>query len=182
MRPFATIIASLNGDVSVEHSPVLGGRVDDDARLRFCLVRSGDAARLIQDGANVIVVFNGPDAYISPEWVGEPDGLPYWNYVSAEARGACTALSQSDMITTVSEISARFEDDPSCLPGSECATERQRKHLEEMVGFELIADTFVGTRKLSQDKCRDAQARAGEQLAGSGGDRAIAAMMMNQKR
>lgn len=180
MRPFATVIAVEDGRAHVEHTPVLCLKDADVTRLRFCLCSSSEVARIISGGTEAMVVFTGPDAYVSADWLGEPDGLPYWNYLSAEARGSCGPLSEEALIATYHEMSARYEKREHPSPEEAVALRIYAEQMKDMVGFDMIAASFVGVRKLSQDKRRDARAQAGEKLANSGGDRAIAAMMMNQ--
>ena len=44
------------------------------------------------DGNEVMVVFHGPHAYVSPTWYGEPDTVPTWNYAVVHVYGAFEAL------------------------------------------------------------------------------------------
>lgn len=181
MRPFAMVIAVEGGDPFVEHTPVHGQKLDDSVRFRFCLDQNSPTSKAIRNAGSVLIVFTGPDAYISPEWLGEPGSLPYWNYLSAEARGTCIELESQDVLATFKEVSSRFDEDLTLPDDVQDAPSTCVSKLDQITGFEMVASSFVGVRKLSQDKKRHARAEAGEKLALSGGDRAIAAMMMNQQ-
>src|SRR4051812_5840105 len=39
------------------------------------------------DGREVLAVFSGPHAYVSPSWYEADDVVPTWNYVAVHARG-----------------------------------------------------------------------------------------------
>ncbi|MEO1028229.1 MAG: FMN-binding negative transcriptional regulator, partial [Pseudomonadota bacterium] len=144
------------------------------------LAKASDVGRIIQATQEALVVFTGPDAYVSADWLGEPDSLPYWNYLSAEARGKCGPLSDQALIATYHDMSARYEKREHPSAEEAVALRIYAEQMKDMAGFDMVAESFVGVRKLSQDKKRQARAQAGEKLANAGGDRAIAAMMMNQ--
>ncbi len=60
-------------------------------RLRGHVARANPVWREAGEGAEVLVVFQGPQAYVSPGWYATKSEtgkvVPTWNYVIAEARG-----------------------------------------------------------------------------------------------
>ena len=57
------------------------------------------------DGQQVMVVFHGPHAYVSPTWYQEDNVVPTWDYVAVHAIGIFKALEgRSDIEESVSHL------------------------------------------------------------------------------
>ena len=83
----------------------------DDAgglRLQCHLARSNGQWREIADGADVKVVFSGPNHYISPNWYPSKAEhgrvVPTWNYTSVQASGDVTIHQDKDWLRANVEI------------------------------------------------------------------------------
>ena len=85
---FATVV--VEGPMLV-HVPVLVAGPD---RIRFHVSR-GNRAKL--DDRRAIVSVLGPDAYISPDWYGQEDQVPTWNYLAVEAEGPLRRLDEAEL-------------------------------------------------------------------------------------
>src|SRR5688500_13870647 len=46
----------------------------------------------------ILVVFPGPHAYISPAWYESPNVVPTWNYVAVHAYGTLTLIHETDRL------------------------------------------------------------------------------------
>jgi L-ornithine N5-oxygenase len=108
------------------------------------------------DGRRVLVLFHGPNGYISPH-VYESTQLPTWNSITVEVRGRARILRDKDAIVNgLRGIAAAA--DPS--PGGYRLTREaagDESLLPLIVGFEIEIDEMTGRFKLSQD--RDARDR-----------------------
>ncbi|HBX80854.1 MAG: FMN-binding negative transcriptional regulator [Propionibacteriaceae bacterium] len=102
-----------------------------------------------------LMVLNGPDHYIDPEWLpsfGKTRiGVPTWNYVTVHAYGQLIVHDDPDWLwEAVHELSARhgFE-----VGGAGEAY--QRSMLRAIVGLELVISRVEAKAKLSQNKTPD---------------------------
>lgn len=139
--------------------------------LRAHMARANPHWRELQDGAECLVVFMGPQGYVTPSWYPSKREthavVPTWNYVCVQAWGkprivedAAWLQRQLDDLTRTRE-SAR--PDPWAVgyaPGDYLAAQ-----MKAIVGIEIPIERIEGKWKLSQN--RPAADRAGV-IAGLG--------------
>jgi transcriptional regulator len=140
------------------------------------LAKSNPHAAQLTDGKKVVLVFNGPHAYVSPSHYNSKQNVPTWNYIAVHAHGVveiCDEASKSEMLK---EMIAAFEPEYrkqyDALPNS---------YLEPMkraiVGFKVKIDRLEGKFKLSQNKTEDEITRIREHFAKDGKNNDLARYM-----
>jgi transcriptional regulator len=173
-HPLGLITA--NGEIAplAAHSPVLASLDGGAVRLRFHLSAHNPLTRRLEAGAAALIVFTGPDAYISPDWYGPvPNQVPTWNYLSVEAEGT---PSPTDAAAFLDDVSAQFE--AGLLPKPPWTRAKMDPGSFEMMlrgirAFEMAPIRFEGINKLSQNKTSEAREGVIEAL----GDHPVAAAM-----
>lgn len=188
-RAFATIAAVVNERIVLAQAPVIvaepAAHTEPSGsaaggRLWLHLSRGNPLVRALPVRATVLVA--GPDGYVSPDWYGEDDQVPTWNYVSVELTGQLTAVGDDQLREILRRQSAAFE---ARIAGKRPWTLDKMTptvlaaKLEGIVGVELAIEELRGTRKLSQNKSEPARAGVIEALAASPreADRTIASLM-----
>ncbi|MEQ8309381.1 MAG: FMN-binding negative transcriptional regulator [Sphingopyxis sp.] len=167
---FAAIFAATPDGPRVAHAPVVLS--DDAATLRFHLAR-GNALTRHLDGANALVVVQGPDAYVSASWYADADQVPTWNYVAVEMEGVATKLDEAGLVTQLDALSAiheaRVGADPPWTRGKMNPALFGRM-TGAITGFEMRISAWRPTIKLSQNKSADERGRviAGVEANGHG--------------
>ena len=116
-------------------------------------------------GKNVLVVFQGPAHYISPEWYGEKMQVPTWNYAIVHVRGTFEVIEgETGKMALLDEMVTHFE---SSL-GKEWSVDWNRKEyaamLQGIVAFRISVQSVEGKWKLSQNHPRHAVSRAADEL------------------
>jgi transcriptional regulator len=171
---FATIAAE---GPTLVHAPVLVAGPD---RLRFHISR-GNRAKL--DGRRAIVSVLGPDAYISPDWYGQDDQVPTWNYLAVEAEGPLRRLDEAELTELLDGLSAaheaRLAPKPEWTRGK-MTPGRFEAMLKAIIGYELDIEELRGTRKLGQNKDEATRRAAAAGLAPF--NPALAALMEQEGR
>ena len=110
------------------------------------------------DGASVLVVFHGPQAYVSPGWYpGKAEHgkvVPTWNYTMVQARGTLRVRDDVDWLraqvtrlTAIHEASFAAPWAPDDAPA-----EYVDALLRAVVGIEIQLHSLVGKWKLSQNR------------------------------
>ena len=103
------------------------------------------------DGRKVLVLFHGPNGYISPH-VYESTQLPTWNSISVEVRGRARILRDRDaVIDGLRGIAAAADPSPGGFRLSREAA-GDEELLPLIVGFEIDIEQMRGRFKLSQDR------------------------------
>lgn len=145
-NPFATLCFSDPTDHSPQcfHLPL----ILKDERLFGHLALANEARKKI-DGAELLVIFHGPNCYISPDWYGTENNVPTWNYVSIHLRGIGRIRREDDFLRSVLQDLAQHED-PSLLIGKNI--DSHPILLKSIVGIEVEIRDVEAKFKLAQSK------------------------------
>ena len=159
---FGMVIAATSQGLRVAHTPIVGAGA---AAVRFHL-GNGNALTGHLDGAEALVLINGPDAYVSPRWYEDRGQVPTWNYVALELEGIVRRLADEELADLLGEIGARQERGlagepwrPDHVPAA-----RWSALFEGITGFELEVRARRATWKLSQNKSAEDRARVADAL------------------
>jgi transcriptional regulator len=140
--------------------------------------RADPLARHLSLGHEVLAIFSGPRAYVSPRWYAS-DGLPTYNFLAVHAYGRPRLLEDRDAVLAhLAELVAVHEvSSPWALASA--PEDHVAERLPHLLAFTLEISSIQGKRKLSQN--RSPEDRAGVILGlstrGSEDDRAIVEAM-----
>ena len=153
---FALLVTGTGGSLHGSHLPVLVHERDGKLSLDMHMARNNPQWKEFFDD-EVMVVFFGPHAYVSPRWYEEKERVPTWNYAAVHVYGIARVLE---------DPKAKHENqrrlvaamDPQWLPEFDKLSEKYvTMMLEGIVNFE-ISVTRIETRwKLSQNRSRREQ-------------------------
>jgi transcriptional regulator len=172
---FGTVFAATPDGPRVAHVPFV---FLDGERIGFHVARGNGIAKHL-DGAEALLVVNGPDGYISPDWYGIDDQVPTWNYLSLELQGLVAKMDRDTLIAQADALSAQHE--VRLAPKPEWTRSKMSdglfdKMLGAIIGFELRPTAWRGTAKLGQNKA-EAVRMAAADGADAAGNRALAHLM-----
>jgi transcriptional regulator len=173
------------------------GKVLEAAHLPFGLDRSrGPLGTLIAHvaranpiwrrftaGLEVLAVFQGPHAYVSPDWYAGRGLVPTWNYLAVHAYGVPRILERDIAVTAaLSRLTATMEAGLAPKPPwtlSELAEPSLAALKRGVVAFEIEIARLQGKRKLNQNRTAADRAGVIEALEASGAHeaRAVASAM-----
>jgi len=114
-------------------------------------------------GRDLLVIFQGPHCYVSPDWYATPGLVPTWNYIAVHCYGSPRLLEGEDAVLGhLARLSALAEE--RLLPKRPWTLERAAPStiaalLPHVVAFEIEISRIEGKRKLNQN--RRAADRAG---------------------
>lgn len=172
---FGMLFADTPDGPRVAHVPAI---LDND-RLLFHLAKGNALTKHLADRTGLFVV-NGPEAYVSPDWYGEDDQVPTWNYIAVELEGTVSKLSKDELIAQADALSgaqeARYDKEP--WTRSKMRDGLFEKMLGGITGFALEPKAWRGTIKLNQNKPDDAIHNAADAIEAHGRP-AIAHWMRN---
>jgi len=151
-RSFGVMTAAGPEGVLAAHVPfVMDGRT-----LAAHLVRSNPLARHLRDGESpALMIVSGPDGYVSPDWYGEEDRVPTWNYVAVHLRGTLRLLDHAGLRAHLDRLSANFEE--RLLPKKPWKTDKVTpetldKLLRQIVPVEFDIAHVDSTFKFGQNR------------------------------
>lgn len=138
--PFASHLPFLHDPSMDEHGYLIGHMAKANSHWK-------DA-----NNNEVLVVFSGPHAYISPIWYGEPNVVPTWNYVTVHVYGKLMLVEEEGELRKIIEDSLEFYEVSMPNPWQVNFTDTFTKHLlQAIVGFKIKISKIEGKWKLSQN-------------------------------
>lgn len=146
---FATLI-SCQPEPAVTHLP-LAVRGGPPLRLLGHVARANRHWQSFDGRREVLVIFNGPHAYVSPSLYENPVSVPTWNYAVVHAHG--TPHLREDAGAVLEEVIEFY--DPSYMPRWRALPDEYRERMKKkIVAFEVRVNRVEGKFKLSQDRTR----------------------------
>lgn len=154
---FGTLVSAGPAGLSVSHIPFLPERAAD-GRLRLLghVARANAHWQELESAREVLAIFEGPHAYVSPGWYANHPSVPTWNYAVVHARGTARLLPPADLPSLLDRLSRTYEDGrPAPWRMESLPSDFTPKLLEAIVGFEIAVEELVGKFKLSQNRRRE---------------------------
>lgn len=140
-------------------------------RLRAHVARANPQWRALAEAPDALVVFQGPQAYVSPGWYASKAEhgkvVPTWNYAVVQARGRARSVEDADWLAAlVSELTTAHESGRSRPWAVTDAPERYiAAQLRGIVGIEIEIAEIAGKWKVSQNRSEADRAGAAEGLS-----------------
>ena len=168
---FAVLTSSGEGGLVASHLPLL---IDPDAgpngHLLGHMARANSQWRRV-DG-DVMAVFSGPHAYVSPSWYEEAGTVPTWNYVAVHAYGPVEFFDDPgrllEAVRRLTDLHEGARPSPWAVP--DAPPDFVQAQLRGIVGLRMPITRLEGKRKMSQN--RSAIDRAGVAAGLATSDRA----------
>jgi transcriptional regulator len=183
---FAVLTSHGQSGLVASHLPLL---LDADAeadagpygRLLGHMARANPQWRDVR--GEVMAVFAGPHAYVSPSWYGERGTVPTWNYVAVHAYGTFRLVEGRDELLDILRRSVTAYESGRPAPWAfDDAEPHVEALLKAVVGFRIEITRLEGKWKLSQNHPEERRRRVSAALAAedSADARAVAALMRGE--
>ena len=172
-RPFAALVTVGAGGLTANHIPLL---LDPTAgpygTLRGHLARANPQWSDFSVETPALVMFTGPDAYISPNWYPSKQEhgkvVPTWNYVAVHAYGTLEIHQDPEwlrgLVTQLTETNEAQFASPWAV--SDAPADFIDGMLKAIVGVEIRIDRLEGKWKQSQNRSAADREGAAAGLAG----------------
>ena len=176
----ATVITAGPAGLMASEVPLL--RQPEANRLWGHLARPNPHLEELAAVEEVLVVFNGPSAYVSPNWYSTAGLVPTWNFVTVQVRGRVDMHDDQEVVRDiVRRLAHKHEagfDSPWTMDKVE--PDKLEKMLGMIVGFHIEMDEVIGKYKLSQNRNDDDRAGV---IAGleAAGDHDLVVLMRKQE-
>lgn len=165
-HPLGTLVTAGAGGLMANHVPMI---LDADGSgpgvLRCHLARANPQWRDLAAGAEALVIFQGPQAYVTPSWYETKREthkvVPTWNYAVVHAWGAPRVVEDeawlADQIAALTRAHEAARPEPWAV--SDAPAPFVAAQLRGIVGVEIPIARIEGKWKVSQN--RPAGDRAG---------------------
>ncbi len=159
--PLGMLVSVLDGKPLVTHIPIIyNHRIQ---KLVAHIDKYNPQVETLKDGAEVTVIFRGPDAYISPS-IYTTTQLPTWNYIFVHLTGTITLINDPEEAKKTMIAMTEFLEGAAQKYVLEPDNKRMEGAVNYIKAFEIEITHWEGKFKLSQDKVKQDQLNAKEAL------------------
>jgi transcriptional regulator len=159
-HPLATLVTSSPTGLFATHLPLLVDRASGPMGTLFGhIARANPHSRYVtEQGTEALVIFTGPDAYITPEWYSTKQEtgrvVPTWNYIAVHAYGSLRLRDDASFLRPHLEALTRRHEATRPKPWhvSDAPADYIDQQLKAIVGVELEIDRLEGKWKMSQNR------------------------------
>jgi len=156
--PFATLITHTELGVDANHIPMILNHVNGKDVLQGHIAKANPLWKTIKDKDQVLVIFQGPNCYISPNYYPTKKetgrAVPTWNYVAVHLQGSISFIDDNqwnfNMINDLTNLHEAQQTTPWAI--SDAPKEYIDKMLPAIVGFEIEILSMTGKWKVSQNQ------------------------------
>jgi transcriptional regulator len=164
-RPFAALVSAGSAGLFASHLPTV---LKDDGPcgvIECHLARANPHWRDLAEGNEALMIFQGPEGYITPNWYPSKalhgKAVPTWNFAVVHAFGRPEVMKEKDWLYRhVTELTAQQErNEANPWAPSDAPDTYIEVMLRGIVGFRFAITRLKGKWKMSQN--REVQDRVG---------------------
>lgn len=182
-HPLATLITAGAGGLAANLVPFILADAGDRGTLRAHIARANDQVDALRAGAETLVVFQGPEAYISPSWYPSKQEhgrvVPTWNYVVVQVQGTPRVIDDPAWIRAQIGALTQSQEGQRSRPWSvtDAPEDYVEAQLRAIVGVEIPILRIEGKWKVSQNRSAADRQGVYEGLHGEGINEAMARLV-----
>ena len=172
---FGMLVTAPDGSPFVSHLPFIFDHAAGFKGGLLChMARANPQWQHFSSGGEVLVIFQGPHAYVSPSWYSSP-GVPTWNYAVVHLRGKPRLIeSESELEILVEQLTQIYESHIPSPRKPNLAGDRRAILLNMIVGFKIEITDIQAKFKLSQNRPPQDQQNVVEKLSQSSNQTEVA--------
>lgn len=150
--PFATLVSGAPPDAT--HLPItLDPSRGELGTLLGHVARGNRQWETLESAGEVLVIFHGPHAYVSPTWYETQLAVPTWNYAAVHVYGRVRLQDEAELRSTLEQLARTFEDGrPQPWSLDSVPDDWLEKLMRGIVGFEVEITRLQGKYKLGQNR------------------------------
>jgi len=157
-HPLATLITAGTGGLIANLVPFTLVDTRSKGTLRAHVAKANDQVDALRDGAETLVVFHGPEAYITPSWYASKKEhgrvVPTWNYVVVQVRGMPRVVDDTDwlreQIGALTSTQESHRSEPWKV--SDAPAPFIEDQIKAIIGVEIPILSIEGKWKVSQNR------------------------------
>lgn len=183
-HPFALLITIDEHRPIAAHIPIEIREEDEKIYATGHIAYGNKQKRALENNADVLLIFQGPHAYISSSWYTVEE-VPTWDYLAVHAYGKASILTGEELKKDLERLLCRYEShrengrlwesfDPKLL----------QSEMKGIVGFRIEMSSIEAAAKMSQNRKDTDYKKIVNELDKSDeqGDRQVAQWMREQRK
>lgn len=149
---FGTLVTTHKGRPIATHLPLQLVKEGEDYYVTGHVAYGNQQWRTLETYEEVLVMFQGPQAYISSSWYKQ-ENVPTWNYQAVHLYGKAEILSEEELkrdLVGLMEKHEKNREDP--VLWDTLSPSLLEKELKGIVGFKLKVGEIQAAYKMSQNR------------------------------
>jgi transcriptional regulator len=157
-HPLATVVTTGPAGLEANHIPFLIEEGGPFGVLRAHLARVNGQCEALRRGAETLVVFQGPQAYVSPSWYATKAEthkvVPTWNYVAVHCWGAPRVIDDPAWLRGLIGRLTQGQEHDRAEPWAveDAPADYISSQIKGIVGLEIPITRIEGKWKASQNR------------------------------
>ena len=155
---FATLVTYSDSGIEANHLPMFIKQVNGSQVLQGHIAKSNPLWKNVNEHSEVLVIFQGPNAYISPNYYPTKHetgkAVPTWNYISVHVKGTISYISDDNWKMAMLHKLTDQHEVEQLKPWSidDAPKSYIDKMLSAIVGLEIHIGSIQGKWKISQNQ------------------------------
>ncbi|MFP5115988.1 FMN-binding negative transcriptional regulator [Bacillaceae bacterium C204] len=149
---FGTIVTTEQGKPIATHLPLQLIKEGDTYYITGHMAYGNPQWRTFETCQDVLVMFQGPHAYISSSWY-EEENVPTWNYQAVHVYGTAGILDEEELKQDLTMLLQKYEKHrKNPVLWDKLSPQLLEKQLKGIVGFKIKVQEIQAANKLSQNR------------------------------
>ena len=157
-HPLATLITTGSNGLMANLIPFTLHVGGEYGILRAHLARGNKQLDALREGAEALVVFQGPECYVTPSWYPSKAEhgkvVPTWSFAMVQVRGIPQVIDDASWVRAQIEEMTNHHESKRQLPWkvSDAPDDFIAAQLKAIVGIEILIRSIEGKWKVSQNR------------------------------
>ncbi|MCR6598753.1 FMN-binding negative transcriptional regulator [Bacillus halotolerans] len=149
---FGTIVTTAQGKPIATHLPLQFMKEGDTYYITGHIAYGNPQWRTFETCEDVLVMFQGPHAYISSSWY-EKENVPTWNYQAIHVYGTASILNEEELKHDLTMLLQKYEKHrKNPVLWDKLSPQLLESQLKGIVGFKMKVGEIQASYKLSQNR------------------------------
>ncbi|MCY8515944.1 FMN-binding negative transcriptional regulator [Bacillus atrophaeus] len=149
---FGTIVTTAQGKPIATHLPLQLMKEGDTYYITGHIAYGNPQWRTFETCEDVLVMFQGPHAYISSSWY-EKENVPTWNYQAVHVYGTASILNEKELKHDLTMLLQKYEKHrKNPVLWDELSPQLLESQMKGIVGFKIKVGEIQASYKLSQNR------------------------------
>jgi transcriptional regulator len=153
---FANLVSSVNNLPMATHLPFVIEKRNEKIFLVSHMAKANSQWQSFTNNS-VLIIFQGPHAYISPSNYEKQQNVPTWNYIAVHAYGIPRIIDDPKDVWNLMERTIHNFETKFIEQWKNLSPEYVNGMLKAIVAFEIEVTKLEGKFKLSQNKTKNEQ-------------------------
>lgn len=185
-HPFVVLTGSHNNTPVATQVPVLIHEQNGKIILRGHIMRKTDHHLAFEANPQVLVLFTGPQCYVSASWYSQRNIGSTWNYMTVHGRGTMQYKDEAHCLQLLTDLTHKYEgpqQNPELLEYMSMEN-YVKPMMKAIVSFEIQLESITPIFKLSQNRDDESHEKIVKELQARGdhNSKEIAGEMLKRRQ